>query len=118
MGSRWKAWRFGVLYFSKTYLVASLIITKTERVWRLKLWVADSFDLGLVFILFFIPCKLVEIILYCFNEFQLGYFSVSTTIECIGEQHSLFFWDEDNLHQFVVILFFYFQELRFNFVNE
>jgi hypothetical protein len=43
---------------------------------------------------------------------------VNTTIECIGEQHSLFFWEEDNIHQFVVLLFFYFQEVRFNFVNE
>jgi hypothetical protein len=108
----------GFFVFRRPYLVASLIITETERVWRLKLWAADSFDLRLVFILFFIPCKLVEVILYCFNEFQLDYCPVSTTIECIGEQHNPFFWDEDSLHQFVVVLFFYFQEVSFNFVNE
>ena len=62
------------------------------------------------------PYKLEEIVLYCFNEFQLNYYTVSTTIECIGEQYCWFFWDEDSLHQHVVVLFFYFQEVREHYV--
>ena len=61
-------------------------------------------------------CKLVEIVLYCFNEFQLNYCIVSTTIECIGEQHCWFFWDEDSLYQHAVVLFFIFQEVREHYV--
>ena len=67
-------------------------------------------------LVFSFPYKLVEIVFYCFNEFQLNYCTVSTTIECIGEQHCQFFWDEDSLHQHVVVLFFYFQEVREHYV--
>ena len=41
---------------------------------------------------------------------------MSTTIECIGEQHCRFFWDEDSLHQHVVALFFYFQDVCEHYV--
>jgi hypothetical protein len=43
---------------------------------------------------------------------------VSIKIECIGEQHILFFWNEDSLHQFVIVLFFNFQEVSYNYVIE
>ena len=43
---------------------------------------------------------------------------MSTTIECIDEQISRFFWDEDSLHEFAIALSFYFQEVSLNLVIE
>ena len=76
----------------------------------------DRFGILLEFLFFFIPYELVEIFLFYFNEFQLDYCPVSTTIECIGVQHCRFFKDEDSLHQHVIVLFFYFQEVREHYV--
>ena len=67
-------------------------------------------------LVFSFPYRLVEIVLYCFNAFQLNYCTVSTTIECIGEQNCWLFWDEDSLHQLVVVLFVNFQEVREHYV--
>ena len=109
--------KLGVVWFFafRRYLwVAILLIKETQHVWRPNtLWFGakDWFNTLIEFLFSSIPYKLVEIFLYCFNEFQLDYCIVSTTIECIGEQHCKFFWNEDNLHQHVVVLFFYFQEV-------
>ena len=110
------AWFFA---FRRYLWVARLLIKETQLVWRPNaLWFGakDRFGILLEFLFSSIPYKLVEIFLYCFNKFQLDYCTVSTTIECIGEQHCRFFWDEDSLHQHVVVLFFYFQEVREHYV--
>ena len=105
----------GFLILRRLCLLALLFILRLNDLW---FGVEDGLHSLLVFLLIFIPYILVEIMLYCFNEFQLDYCTVSTTIECIGEQCSLCFWDEDSLHQLIVSLFFYFQEVSFNLVSE
>jgi hypothetical protein len=87
-----------------------------ENVFTLRLSWFGVKDISCSLLAFSFPYKLVEIVLYCFNEFQLIYCTVSTTIECIGEQYCQSFWDEDSLHQPVVVLFFYFQEVREHYV--
>ena len=114
--------KLGVIWFfvfPRHLWVARLLIKETQPVWRPNvLWFGDKdrFSTLLEFLFSFIPYKLVEIFLYCFNKFQVDYCTVSTTIECIGEQHCRFLWDENSLHQHVVVLFFYFQEVREHYV--
>ena len=101
--------RFVVL--RRIYLSVWLINKEIDFILRLNaLWfgVKDGSSFLFNFLLFFVPYKMMDIILYFYNESQLDNCTVSTTIECIGEQRNLCFWDEDSLHQLVVVLFFYF----------
>lgn len=94
--------KLGFVWFFALFrhlLVASLLIKETKSVWRLNsLWfgVKDRFGLLIEFLFNFISCKLVEIFLYYFNELQLDYCIVSTTIECIDKQNNPFCYDEDS----------------------
>ena len=105
--------QLGLLALQRRYSLVWLINKETVFTLTLYFGVEGVFCSLLVFSF---PYRLVEIVLYCFNEFQLNYCTVSTTIECIGEQHCQFFWDEDSLHQLVVVFLFYFQEVREHYV--
>jgi hypothetical protein len=101
----------GFVVLRRIYLLAWLINKEIDFILRLNaLWfgVKDGSSFLFNFLLFFVPNKMLDTILYFYNESQLDNCTVSTTIECIGEQRNLCFWDEDSLHQLVVALFFLF----------